>query len=316
VSAAFPSIVFLGTPDFAVPPLRLLISRGAPILAAVTQPDRPRGRGARMAAPQVKRIAEGAGIPVYQPERIREQAALDRLRSVNAECAVVVAYGQILPQAVLDLFPLGAINVHGSLLPLHRGAAPIQRAILAGDTKTGVSIMLLDAGMDTGPVLSRQEVPIEEDDCFGTVHDKLALLGADLLCETLKAWKAGAVRPVAQVDASATYAPPIRKEEIRLDWRLPAHRIVNAIRAFDPSPGAFTVLGGKRLKCFGAKLLPWREASRSPGETVGEMESGLVVLGGDGVALSIGSLQLEGHRRLAAAEFLRGHPVPPGTSLY
>ena len=315
MNSAFPRIVFLGTPDFAVPSLQRLISKGAPVLAAVTQPDRPRGRGAKVAAPLVKRIAEGAGIPVYQPERIREQGAIEHLRSLNAECAVVVAYGQLLPQAVLDLFPLGSINVHGSVLPRHRGAAPIQRSILAGDSKTGVSIMLLDAGMDTGPVLSRQEIAFGEDDCFGTVHDRLALLGADLLCETLQAWKAGAIRPEAQDDALATYAPPIRKDEVRLDWQLPAHRIVNTIRAFDPSPGAFTVYQGKRLKCFAAKVLPWKETSGRAGETVGEAETGLVILGGDGVALSIGSLQLEGQRRLNASEFLRGHPMSPGTSL-
>ncbi len=315
MNSAFPRILFLGTPDFAVPSIQRLISENAPVLAAVTQPDRPRGRGARIAAPPVKRIAESAGIPVYQPERIRERGVIDQMRSLNAECAVVVAYGQLLPQELLDLFPLGAINVHGSVLPLYRGAAPIQRSILAGDSRTGVSIMILDAGMDTGPVLSRSEISIGEEDCFGTVHDRLALLGAELLCETLKAWKAGAVRPQVQNDALATYAPPIRKEEVRLDWRLPAHRIVNTIRAFDPYPGAFTVHRGKRLKCFGARLLPWKKLSGNPGDTVGEAESGLVVLGGDGIALSIGALQLEGQKRLTAAEFLRGHPMTPGTSL-
>lgn len=313
--SAFPRILFLGTPDFAVPSIQRLISDGAPVLAAVTQPDRPRGRGARVVAPPVKRVAESAGIPVYQPERIRDRGFVDELRSLGAECAVVVAYGQLLPQALLDLFPLGAVNVHGSLLPLHRGAAPIQRSILAGDSRTGVSIMVLDAGMDTGPVLSRSEIALGEEDCFGTVHDRLALLGAEVLCETLKAWKAGAIRPEAQNDALATYAPPIRKEEIRLDWRLPAHRIVNTIRAFDPAPGAFTVYRGKRLKCFGARLLPWKEVSGKPADVVGEAETGLVVLGGDGSALSIGALQLEGQRRLTAAEFLRGHPMTPGTSL-
>lgn len=315
VNSAFPRLLFLGTPEFAVPSIQRLISDGAPVLAAVTQPDRPRGRGARIAAPPVKRIAESAGIPVYQPERIKEPGVIAQLQSMNAECAVVVAYGQLLPQDVLDLFPLGAINVHGSVLPLHRGAAPIQRSILAGDSRTGVSIMILDSGMDTGPVLSRSEIPIGEMDCYGTVYDRLALLGAELLCETLKAWKAGAVCPEAQDNALATYAPPIRKEEIRIDWRLPAHRIVNTIRAFDPHPGAFAHYRGKRLKCFGARLLPWKRVPGKPGDTIGEAETGLAVLGGDGKALSIGALQLEGQKRLTAAEFLRGHPMTPGTSL-
>jgi methionyl-tRNA formyltransferase len=175
--------------------------------------------------------------------------------------------------------------------------------------------MLLDAGMDTGPVLSRQEIPVGEDDCFGTIHDKLARLGAELLCETLVEWKAGRIVPRVQDEALATLAPPVTKEEYRLDWQLPARQIVNRIRAFDPMPGAFAFCRGKRLKCFRGRTLPWRENGGRAGEVVGTRESALLVLGGDGNVLGIGALQLEGQRRMSASEFLRGHPLPPGTVL-
>lgn len=315
INSAFPRIAFFGTPEFAVPSLARLVSAGAPVSVVVTQPDRPKGRGVRIAAPPVKIFAEEAGLPVFQPARVRAGNVIQELGSFHAECAIVVAYGQLLPRALLDVYPLGAINVHASILPRHRGAAPIQRSLLCGDRTTGVTIMLLDAGMDTGPVLSWKEIPVGEDDCFGTMHDRLARLGADLLCETVQKWKAGLIQPVPQKDAFATYAPPIRKEELRLDWRLPAQRVVNAIHAFDPVPGAYTALQGKRLKCFSGRLLSWQGKGGKAGEVVGRTETGLVVLGGDGIALSIGALQLEGQKRLPAPDFLRGHPIPPGTVL-
>lgn len=311
----FPRIAFFGTPEFAVPSLRRLVSAGAPLAVVVTQPDRPRGRGIKTTPPPTKVFALSAGIPVLQAERIKERGVLERIASFGCECAVVVAYGQLLPQMLLDLFPLGVLNVHASLLPRYRGAAPIQRALLSGDTTTGVSIMLLDAGMDTGPVLARREIPIVEDDCFGTVHERLAHDGADLLCDVIPRWKAGLLHPEPQPDSLATYAPPIRKEELRLSWGLSARSLVNAIRAFDPLPGAFTIFGTKRLKCFSGKLLSWKRVGGNAGEVLGGSETGLVVLGGDGMALSIGELQLEGQKRLAAADFLRGHPIPQGTVL-
>lgn len=309
-----PRLVFLGTPDFAVPSLRRLSEAGADILLVVTQPDRPSGRGKKLTPPPVKVLAEELGIPVYQPERIRRKEALEHVLSFGAECAAVVAYGQILPQAFLDGFPLGALNVHGSLLPKYRGAAPIHRSILAGDAETGISIMLLDAGMDTGPVLTEQAVPIELHDNLGTMHDKLANVGAELLCRTLADWKAGRIQPRPQDDSLATLAPPIKKEEMAVSWQLPAQRVFNTIRAFDPFPGAFTSLGGKRLKCFRASILPWK-GEGSPGEVIGETEEGLAVLAGDGRVVAIGELQLEGQRRLPASQFLRGRPVAPGTRL-
>jgi methionyl-tRNA formyltransferase len=314
IKSDLPSLIFLGTPEFAAPSLKALMSAGAPVLLAVTQPDRPSGRGKKLSPPPVKTLAELFGISVYQPQRIRERAVIEQIRSYGAECAVVVAYGQLLPQAFLDSFPLGAVNVHGSLLPAYRGAAPLQRSLLVGEKRTGISIMLLDAGMDTGPVLSQQALSVAEDETYGSLHDKMADMGAELLVETLSEWKAGRVVPAAQEHLLATYAPPILKAEGRLQWNETARRIVNTIRAFDPSPGAFGFFHGRRVKFFQAALLPWKGEGRA-GEIVGCTENGLVVLGGDGQSLVVGELQLAGQRRLAAAEFLRGHAMPAGSLL-
>lgn len=314
IGSEFPRLIFLGTPDFAVPSLQKLAASGAEIKLVITQPDRPKGRGKKLSPPPVKVSAQRLHLATYQPERIKSQEAIDRVRSCSAECAVLVAYGQLLAKEFLDLFPLGVLNVHASLLPRHRGAAPIQRAILSGAAKTGVTIMLLDAGLDTGPILSQQEVEILDDDTSGTLHDKLARTGADLLCETLNAWKAGRIQPRQQDETLASYAPPIAKEELRLMWHHPARQLVNAVRAFDPWPGAYALYAGVRLKCFDASLPDW-EVEGEPGEVVGQTEKGLVVLAGDGQALVLGSLQMAGQRRLSAREFLRGHPLPAGTLL-
>jgi methionyl-tRNA formyltransferase len=314
IESEWPSLIFLGTPEFAGPSLKGLMRVKAPVLLTVTQPDRPSGRGKKSSAPPVKILAESSGIPVYQPQRIREKEALEHIRSYGAECAVVVAYGQILPQAFLDSFALGAINVHGSLLPAYRGAAPLQRCLLAGEKRTGISIMVLDAGMDTGPVLSQRELWLAEDETYGSLYDKMASLGAELLLDTLREWKAGRAIPVAQEEPLATYAPPVLKAEGRVRWDGPAQRIVNTIRAFDPLPGAYGFFCGQRLKLFRAGLMPWKGEGRA-GEVVGCMDTGLVVLGGDGQGLVVGELQLEGQRRMAAAEFLCGHAMPAGSFL-
>jgi methionyl-tRNA formyltransferase len=309
-----PSMVFLGTPDFAVPSLQKLADAGGELRLVVTQPNRAQGRGRKLASPPIKSLAQKLGIPVFQPERLRAADAVERVASVGAECLVVVAYGQLLPQELLDRPPLGAVNVHASMLPYYRGAAPIQRALLAGERSTGISIMLLDAGMDTGPVLQQGALPIDDRDTGGSLHDKLAVLGAELLVSTLELWKAGRTTPVPQNGSLASFAPPLRKEEARMSWSREARHIVNHIRALDPSPGAHCQYQGRRLKCFGASLLPWKGQGRA-GEIMGVGDTGLVVLGSDQQALSIASLQLEGHRRLAAGEFLRGHEMPQGTFL-
>ncbi|MCU0588331.1 MAG: methionyl-tRNA formyltransferase [Syntrophobacteraceae bacterium] len=309
-----PTLIFFGTPEFAVPSLNALLSRDAPVKLVVTQPDRPRGRGKKLAPPAVKNLALERGIPVFQPPKIRDLAAIDHIVSFGAQCAVVVAYGQLFPARLLSQFPLGTINVHASLLPHYRGAAPIQRSLLAGDRLTGVSIMLLDEGMDTGPVLSRRETVIEEGLSFGALHDRLADLGAGLLCETLDDWNAGRIRPELQDSALATHAPPVGKEELRLDWSLPARVLARRILAFDPAPGAYFLLQGRRVKCFDARVLPLEGEGRA-GEVLGLSETGLVVRGGDGICLVLGSVQLEGQRRLPAAEFIRGRSIEPGTVL-
>jgi methionyl-tRNA formyltransferase len=309
-----PSLVFLGTPDFALPSLQKLATAGAHLPLVVTQPDRAQGRGRKLAPPPIKVLAEKLGLPVIQPERIRAQETVELICSQGAECLVVVAYGQLLPQVLLERHPLGAINVHASLLPAYRGAAPIHRALLAGEAATGITMMLLDAGMDTGPILRQRKIAIDEQDICGSLHDRLAHLGADLLPETLGGWKTGKLVPAPQNSAQASYAPPLHKEEMRLNWRQDARQIVNQIRAFDPAPGARCQYQGKRLKCFAACLLAWKGPGRA-GEIVGASSDGLVVLGGDGQALGIGSLQLDGHRRLAAHEFILGHQMPRGTCL-
>jgi methionyl-tRNA formyltransferase len=309
-----PGLVFLGTPSFAVPCLRKLLECKAEVRLVITQPDRPSGRGRKIRESPVKTLANEAGIPIYQPERIRGAEVIENIRAYGAQCAVVVAFGQILPQSFLDIFPLGALNVHGSLLPRYRGAAPIQRAILAGESLTGISIMLLDAGMDTGPVLAQKEVSISPEDTFGTVYKTLSEHGAEILADTLRGWTAKRLEPRIQDDGLATLAPPIQKEELRIDWNSPARDIINKVRAFDPAPGAWFLLGAKRVKCFRAASFPWA-ATAAPGEVVGMADCGLIVAGGCTRSLCIGELQLEGLRRMRACEFTCGRPIPRGSFL-
>lgn len=309
-----PDLVFLGTPDFAVRSLRKLIDCKAGVRLVITQPDQPSGRGLKVHESPVKTLAFDAGIPVYQPNRINDDEVIEKIRSCGAECAVVVAFGQIVPQSFLDTFPLGTLNLHGSLLPRYRGAAPIQRAILAGEGVTGISIMLLDAGMDTGPVLSQKEIALGPADTFGEVYETLATEGAELLANTLRDWTAGRLAARKQDDALATLAPPIQKEELRIDWKSPAKNIINKIRAFDPAPGAWCMLGGKRVKCFGASSFSW-DSKGAGGEVAGIAECGLIVAGSCGRSLCIGELQMEGQRRMRAYEFTRGRPISRGSFL-
>jgi methionyl-tRNA formyltransferase len=280
----------------------------------VTQPDRPRGRGKKTTPPPVKVAAEKLGLPLYQPEDVRSSQAIERIVSMEAQCLVVVAYGQIVPKKLLGSHPLGAVNVHPSLLPKYRGAAPIQRALLAGDHLTGVSIMLLDEGIDSGPILSQEQTSIAQEDSCGSLHDKLARKGADLLCRTLKKWRSGLINPSPQDDSQVVYAPPIAKEELQFRWDWSAHRILNTIRAFDPWPGAYCLFEGDRLKCFKARPLPWTSEG-APGEVLGLTDEGFVVLAGDGRAVCIGELQKAGHRRLEACSFIQGCSIPTGARL-
>jgi len=304
------SVVFFGTPEFSLPFLQELAeSEKFDIRLVVTQPDRPAGRGKKPTHPPVKKLAaQLLELPCYQPDRIKEQKVIDKIKSVRADVGVVVAYGQIIPPALLDAFPLGVINAHPSLLPKYRGAAPIQRAILAGEEKTGVTIMLLDEGLDSGPILAQEEIRIAPNETAGSLHDRLATLGSALLRKTLIDWASGAIKPVPQNHSIATYAEPIKKEELNINWQRRADEIVRTIRAFDPWPGAHTFWQGRRLKCYGGHIASVQLMGISPGKVVRLTEDGLLIGTGDGNLVSVSSLQLEGRRKVSAEEFVRGKP--------
>lgn len=294
-------IVFMGTPEFAIPSLRQLIA-AHDVVAVVTQPDRPAGRNKRLTESPIKQLAASAGIPVFQPRRIREPASLEMLAGVGAEIYVVVAFGQILPQAVLDLPTHGTLNVHASLLPSWRGAAPIQAAVRAGNKESGVTIMLLDAGLDTGPILSRHAVALAGAETGQSLHDKLSVLGADLLSHTLPRYLAGEIAPQAQDDALATYAPQIKKSDGRIDWTRSAAEIDRLVRAFTPWPGAFTSWQGKQLKVAAGR----EGEGNAPAGQVGEL-NGMIGIGtGEGLYLP-SALQMAGKKRLPVADFVNGY---------
>lgn len=297
-------VIFMGTPDFAVPSLAALIAGGYDVVGVVTQPDRPAGRGRKLTASPVKRFAEEHGLPVLQPATFRQPEPVAALSALAPDVIVVAAYGLILPQAVLDIPPHGCLNVHGSLLPKYRGAAPIPAAILAGDGETGVTIMLMDAGMDTGPILSQATCPIEPQDTTGTLTAKLAELGAALLAETLPRWLAGEIEPQPQAHELASYAPMIRKADGRIDWTLPAAQITRQVRAYQPWPGATTFWNGKPLKLLKAQPLPEVAVKEGPGRVLAWGDAAAVVTG-KGLLL-LEEVQLAGRRPLPIGDFLRG----------
>ena len=299
-------LVFAGTPDFAVPSLAALLEGPWDVVAVLTQPDRPAGRGRRPQASPVKRAAAAAGVPVLQPETLRDAQVLDRLRALAADAFIVAAYGLLLPQAALDLPPHGCVNVHASLLPRWRGAAPIQRALLAGDARTGISLMRMVRALDAGPVYSRHALDIAPADTGGTLHDRLAALGGDALRERLPAILAGSLSPEAQDEAGVTYAPKLDKAEARIDWRDPAAAIERRVRAFNPWPVAETSLDDVRIRIWQARALAM--AHDAPPGTVLDAPAALRVATGDGV-LEIDELQWPGRRPLAAAAFVQGRPL-------
>lgn len=309
-------IIFMGTPELAAASLAALLrSPGFQILAAVTQPDRPKGRDLKLQPSPVKQLAGAAGLPVLQPEKARDEQFVAELRALAPDLIAVAAFGQILPKAILELPRFGCLNVHTSLLPNYRGAAPIQWAILNGDAETGVTIMKMDVGLDTGDILTQRATPIRDEDNAATLHDRLAELGAELLVQTIPDYVAGKVRPQPQDATRATHVGKIKKEDGRIDWQQPARAIWNRIRAFTPWPGAFTFRTGQTppqlLKIWGAELVL---QPGMPG-TILEAEKSGIVIGCGNDALRITSLQREGGRRMSAAEFLAGHPLKPGMKL-
>ncbi len=310
-----PAVVFMGTPEFAVPSLAALGAAGYRIAAVLTQPDRPAGRGRQVEASPVKRFAAEHDIPVLQPRTLRDEAVREELAALAPDLAVVAAYGLIIPQAVLDIPGGGCLNVHASLLPRGRGAAPITAAILAGDAQTGVSIMLMEAGLDTGPVLAQAAVPIPSDATTGSLSGKLAVLGAELLIETLPAWLDGVLKPVPQDEARATYAPRIGKEQGLIDWARPAIEIERQVRAYQPWPSAYTGWNGQRLKVLHAQVTRnGARTARLPGTVVAEAPGTAGVITGDGV-LWLRELQLAGKRAMPVADFLRGAAGFVGSTL-
>jgi methionyl-tRNA formyltransferase len=284
--------------------LAQLAAAGHEIALVLTQPDRPAGRGLRPLPSPVKRFAVAAGMAVFQPERLSDPADIGRVRGVGADALVVAAYGLLLPPALLEAARHGAINIHASLLPRWRGAAPIQRALLAGDSHSGISIMQMDAGLDTGPVLDRKSVAIGEGEDFGSLHERLAELGARMIVDTLAAISAGHARAVPQPAEGVTYARKIVRQDTELDWTRPAAELERAVRAFRPTPGAAARLEGKPVKIWRARPVDARLAP-------GEVAENLVVGCGEG-ALQLLELQAAGGKRLAAAEFLRGYRLRAG----
>jgi methionyl-tRNA formyltransferase len=300
-------IVFAGTPEFSVPALDALHAAGHEIAAVYTQPDRPAGRGRTLTASPVKQRALELGLPVEQPASLKDAAAVARLNEHAPDLMVVVAYGLILPQAVLDVPRLGCLNIHASLLPRWRGAAPIQRAILAGDTLTGVTIMKMDAGLDTGPMLLERPVAIGADETAGHLHDRLSAVGAEAIVAAIDAWLAGRITPVAQPVEGATYAAKIRKEEAAIDWTQPAVAIARQVRAFNPWPVAETRWQGQQLRIWEARALE-ATSTVAPGEVVEAGSGRLAVATGAG-RLLLERLQLAGRGVLTAAEFLNANKL-------
>jgi methionyl-tRNA formyltransferase len=301
-------ILFAGTPAFAVLALEAVVAAGHRVSAVLTQPDRPAGRGLAAAESPVKQAAARRGIPVLQPATLKAPAVQDELRALGPDALIVAAYGLILPKAVLDVPRLGAINIHASLLPRWRGAAPIQRALLAGDRETGISIMRMEAGLDTGPVLLREALPILPDDTAETLHDRLATLGARLVVAALEGLANGALVATPQPVDGVTYAAKLDKQEARIDWTRPAVEIGRQVRAFNPVPGASARMRGTEIKVWQAAPA---DGTGAPGAVIAIDPEGIVVAGGSG-ALRLETLQRAGGRRLAAREFLRGFPLAVG----
>ncbi len=303
--------VFMGTPDFACPTLQKLIERGENLVAVVTQPDRPKGRGQKLMPPPVKEMAATNGIPVYQPLKVRDPGFVDIIRALKPDVIVVVAFGQILPKALLEVPTHGCINVHASLLPRYRGAAPLNWCLINGETETGVTTMLMDVGLDTGDMLLTRTTPLDENEDILSLHDRMAAMGADLLAETLDRLKAGGLVPQPQNDADSCYAPMLKKEDGIIDWHSDARTIHNRVRGLAVWPGACTVVGDQTLKIFRTRV---GDGSGEPG-TVLQAEKDTFEVACQSGSLFLQELQLAGKKRLDSASFLAGFPVLKGTLL-
>ena len=317
-------IVFMGTPDFSVPALKALVEAGHQVIAVVTQPDKPKGRGKEVQMTPVKIQAMEYGIPVYQPAKVREASFVEVLKGLEADVYVVIAFGQILPKAVLELPKYGCINLHASLLPKYRGAAPIQWCVIDGESETGITTMMMDVGLDTGDMLEKAVIPIEEKETGGSLHDKLSMAGGDLILSTLKKLEEGTLVRTPQTDEGTCYAKMLTKSLGDIDWNQGAVSIERLIRGLNPWPSAYTMWNGKTIKIWAADVIAGREAAEflsesgvpaetgtAPGTVVCSDKRGLVVCTGGGL-LSIRELQMEGKKRMDTPAFLRGYPIPAG----
>jgi len=304
-------ILFMGTPEFACPTLRTLIERGEHLAAVVTQPDRPKGRGQRLMPPPVKKLALQHGIPVLQPAKVRDPAFIETVLAFKPDVIVVVAFGQILPKVLLEIPPRGCINVHASLLPRYRGAAPLNWCIINGEQETGVTTMMMDPGLDTGPMLLARTTPIDGNEDIISLHDRMSVMGAELLSETLDGLKAGSISPRQQDDTQTCYAPMLKKEDGLINWYRDARSIHNQVRGLAVWPGAYTFLGGQLLKVFRTRI---GDGTGLPGSVL-RAERGMFEVACLNGSIFIEEMQLAGKKRLDAASFLAGCPVAAGTLL-
>lgn len=305
-------IIFMGSAAFAVPSLAALHNARYDLAVVVTQPDKPAGRGRKLTTPPVADRAKDLGLPVYQPKSVKSEKAIEKIRSYRPDMIVVVAYGKILPRELLDIPPLGCVNVHASLLPKYRGAAPINWAVVNGEKETGVTTMFINEELDAGDILLTKHIPIEEDDTSITLHDRLAPIGAGLLLETIDGLKGRSIELAPQDGSQATFAPMLKKEDGSIDWKKDAGSIRNLIRGMQPWPSAYTHLDGKMLRIFDAAVLEAITLDK-PG-TILDVEECIVVATGDG-KLCIKELQLEGKKRMTARDFLHGHKIEKRTVL-
>jgi len=303
----------MGTPEFAVPSLEALLGSEDQVVGVVTQPDRPKGRGHQLVAPPVKLVAERAGVPILQPLKIRTPEFLQALSAWQPDLIAVTAFGRILHAPILQLPPMGCVNVHGSLLPKYRGAAPVQWAVINGETKTGITTMLMDEGMDTGPMLLQEKLHISPDDTTGTLAPRLAELGGRLLVKTIAQLKAGSVTPTKQDDAQATMAPLLKKEDGLIDWTMTAASLANRVRGLSPWPGAYTFFGEERWN-IGKAVSAVGAMTDTPGTIVAVNKQAIVVATGDGL-LDILEIQTANSKRMSVGQFLAGHRVTAGIRL-
>nr|WP_294583793.1 methionyl-tRNA formyltransferase [uncultured Anaerotignum sp.] len=306
-------VIFMGTPDFAVPSLEALLTKHEVVLV-VTQPDKPKGRGKKMVPTPVKACALEHGIPVLQPEKVKEPEFVEQLRSYEPDLIAVTAFGQILSEPILEMPKYGCINVHGSLLPKYRGAAPMQWSIIDGEKVTGITTMYMAKGLDSGDMLLKAEVEITDEDTFATIHDKMAVTGANLLLDTLDQLEAGTLERIPQDHDAATYAPMITKETGHIDWSKNRQDIINLIRGLNPAPAAYTIYEEEVLKIFGAVISDVQADGAANGEIVAVVKKGFVVKCGDGCLL-ITEVQARGGKRMMTDAYLRGHAMKEGILL-